>query len=68
MRIGASEFDSSARLGECGWGGAASTHYWVSPTDDLVVVAMEQTMPFNFNLESGLKKLVYDAIMTDSSP
>jgi len=23
---------------------------------------MEQTMPFNFNLEFGLKKLIYDAI------
>jgi len=23
---------------------------------------MEQTMPFNFNLEFGLKKLIYDTI------
>lgn len=63
VRIGDSEFDSGARLGEYGWGGAASTHYWSSPKDDLVVVTMEQTMPYNFNLEFGLKKLIYDAVL-----
>ena len=62
VRIGDSDFDPGARLGEYGWGGAASTHYWVSPKDDLIVVTMEQTMPFNFKLEFGLKKLIYDAI------
>lgn len=62
VRIGDSDFDSGAHLGEYGWGGAASTHYWISPKDELVVVTMEQTMPFNFNLEFGLKKLIYDAI------
>ncbi len=62
VRTGESRWDSGARLGEYGWGGAASTHYWTSPQDDLIVVTMEQTMPFNFNLEFGIKKLVYDAI------
>ncbi len=57
-----STFDPSARVGEYGWGGAASTHYWVSQKDDLIVVTMEQTMPFNFNLEFGIKELVYEAI------
>ena len=32
-------------------GGAASTHYWVFPKDDLIVIAMEQTMPYSFLTE-----------------
>ncbi len=63
VRIGDSEFDAGARLGEYGWGGAASTHYWCSPKDDLVVVTMEQTMPYSFDLEFALKKPIYDAIV-----
>ncbi len=63
VRIGNSGWDSAAPIGEYGWGGAASTHYWVSPKDELIVVTMEQTVPFNFNLEFGLKKVIYDAII-----
>lgn len=55
-------WDPHAALGEYGWGGAASTHYWISPKDHLIVVTMEQTMPYNWNLEHGLKPLIYNAI------
>jgi CubicO group peptidase (beta-lactamase class C family) len=55
------KWDPASPVGEWGWGGAASTHYWASPKDDLVVVTMEQTMPFNFNLETGLKGIIYSA-------
>lgn len=48
---------------EYGWGGAASTHYWISPRDDLAVVVLTQYMPFSFQLESTVKPLVYDAIV-----
>lgn len=67
VRVKDTDWDPGARLEEYGWGGAASTHYWVSPKDELIVVTMEQTEPFNFNLEFGLKKLIYDAI-TDREP
>ncbi|MDB4696753.1 hypothetical protein OAF29_07785 [Akkermansiaceae bacterium] len=40
----------------------ASTHYWISPKDKLVVVTMEQTLPYNWNLERLLKPIVYQAI------
>ncbi len=53
--------DSDAALGEYGWGGAASTHYWISPEHELVVITMEQTMPYNRNLEAALKPLIYGA-------
>ena len=62
VRVEDSTFDSDARVGEYGWGGAASTHFWVSPKDDLAVITMEQTMPYTSSLEFALKGLVYDAI------
>jgi CubicO group peptidase (beta-lactamase class C family) len=51
-----------ARQDEYGWGGAASTHYWVSPRDELVVVTMEQRMPYSPETEILLKPVIYDAI------
>jgi CubicO group peptidase (beta-lactamase class C family) len=45
---------------EYGWGGAASTHYWI--WDDLVVVTMEQRMPYSPETEEKLKPVIYDAI------
>ncbi|MDA7503464.1 beta-lactamase family protein [bacterium] len=56
-----SQFDPARKVGDYGWGGAASTHYWSSPKDDLVVVTMEQTMPYSFLLENELKPVITDA-------
>jgi CubicO group peptidase (beta-lactamase class C family) len=55
-------WDPSGRVGEFGWGGAASTHYWVSPKDKLIVITLEQIMPYQWDSEFGLKKMVYEAI------
>ena len=63
VRTADSEWDPKARVGEYGWGGAASTHYWVSPKDRIVVVTMEQTMPYTFDTEFAVKGLIYDAIL-----
>lgn len=51
------------RIDEYGWGGAASTHYWVSPRDRLVVVTMEQRWPYSPETEEALKPVIYDAIV-----
>lgn len=53
---------SKGHVGEYGWGGAASTHFWISPKDELVVVALSQFMPFSPQLQNAVKPLVYDAI------
>lgn len=55
------KWDAAAPVGEYGWGGMASTHYWVSPKDDLVVVTMEQTLPYSFMLEWAVKGPIYEA-------
>ncbi len=57
-----SEWDPAGRVGEYGWGGAASTHYWVSPKDDMAVITLEQTWPYSFMTEFAVKGLIYDAI------
>ena len=62
VRTAATEWDPQGRVGEYGWGGAASTHYWSSPKDRLVVVTLEQIMPYNFDTEFALKGLIYDAL------
>ena len=55
-------WDPAARVGEFGWGGAASTHYWISPADDLLVITMRQFMPYQWTLERSLKGMIYDAV------
>jgi CubicO group peptidase (beta-lactamase class C family) len=57
------EANPHARQDEYGWGGAASTHYWVSPRDELIVVTMEQRMPYSPETETLLKPVIYDAIV-----
>lgn len=54
-----------AKKNEYGWGGAASTHYWLSPDDDLVVVTMEQRMPYSPETEEKLKPVIYGAVGGD---
>jgi CubicO group peptidase (beta-lactamase class C family) len=62
VRTKMSEWDPPGRVGEYGWGGLASTHYWVSPEDELIVIALEQTLPYSFMTEFAIKGIVYDAI------
>ncbi|MBL8819678.1 MAG: beta-lactamase family protein [Planctomyces sp.] len=62
VRVKSSAWDPDGRVGEFGWGGMASTHYWVSPTDDLSVITLEQVLPYSFLTEFKVKGLIYDAI------
>jgi CubicO group peptidase (beta-lactamase class C family) len=62
VRTADTAWDPAGRVGEYGWGGAASTHYWVSPKDRLIVVTLEQRMPYSFDTEFAVKKPIYDAV------
>lgn len=62
VRTKESTWDAAGRVGEYGWGGAASTHYWSSPADQLIVVTLEQIMPYQADTEFGIKKLLYEAV------
>ncbi|MBV8441760.1 MAG: beta-lactamase family protein [Hyphomicrobiales bacterium] len=49
-------------VGEFGWSGAAKTHYWVDPQEELVGLFMTQSM-MSFDLpELELRALAYQAI------
>ena len=65
VRVKSSTWDPQSRIGEYGWGGAASTHYWTSPKDELIVVTMEQTMPYSFLTEFAVKGLIYDSVIAE---
>jgi CubicO group peptidase (beta-lactamase class C family) len=51
-------------VGEYAWGGAASTAFWIDPTEELVVIFLTQFMPSGtFNFRGQLKSIVYPAIV-----
>lgn len=56
----------TARVGPAGdfmWGGAASTVFWIDPTEDLFVVFMTQLIPSGtFDFRGQLQSLTYAAI------
>jgi len=51
-------------IGEYGWGGAASTTFWVDPVEDLTCVFMTQLLPSSKHpIRSQLKQLVQQALV-----
>jgi CubicO group peptidase (beta-lactamase class C family) len=52
--------------GSFSWSGAASTHFWIDPTEDLAVVFMTQYMTLSprgrYNLGRELRSIVYGAL------
>jgi CubicO group peptidase (beta-lactamase class C family) len=50
--------------GEYAWGGAASTAFWIDPTEDLIVIFMTQLMPSSsYPLRRELRVLTYAALI-----
>jgi len=51
-------------IGEHGWGGAASTMFWVDRSEDLVGMLLTQLMPSStYPIRRELKALVYQALV-----
>jgi CubicO group peptidase (beta-lactamase class C family) len=49
--------------GDFGWGGMASTVYWVDPAEDMVVIFLTQLMPSSsYPVRKELRALVYSAL------
>ena len=54
---------ASAQIGDYGWGGAASTFFWVSPVDDMVVILFTQLLPSSaLPVRKELRALVHGAL------
>jgi CubicO group peptidase (beta-lactamase class C family) len=50
--------------GTYGWGGAASTLFWVDPVEDLAVIGLTQLMPSSaYPIREELRPLVYSALV-----
>ena len=46
------------------WGGAASTHFWIDPVEDLYAILMTQFMPVShYPIRSEFQTLVYQALV-----
>lgn len=55
---------SMSSPGEYGWGGAASTAFWVDPVEDITAIFMTQLLPSStYPLRSQLRQLVYSALV-----
>ncbi|WP_375503215.1 serine hydrolase domain-containing protein [uncultured Jatrophihabitans sp.] len=55
---------SMSSAGEYGWGGAASTAFWIDPVEDITAVFMTQLLPSStYPIRSQLRQLVYSALV-----
>lgn len=51
-------------IGDFGWGGAASTAFWIDPVEDLSVVFLTQLLPSSTHpIRPELKQLVHQALV-----
>ena len=62
VRVGKDDPSRASFVGEYNWGGAASTHFWIAPRQELIVVALEQFMPNRPKLLVAVKPLIYQAV------
>ena len=62
VQVQLQDWGNRAHQGEYGWNGAASTHFWISPKDDLIVIALAQRQPYSDVLKKAVKPVIYKAI------
>jgi CubicO group peptidase (beta-lactamase class C family) len=61
--LGPQATSSVGPAGDYMWGGAASTLFWIDPTEDLYAVFMTQLLPSGvYDFRGQLRSLVYAAI------
>jgi CubicO group peptidase (beta-lactamase class C family) len=54
-------------VGNYSWGGAASTYFWIDPTEELVCIFMTQLLPSTtYPIRRELATLVYSAFVGDA--
>jgi CubicO group peptidase (beta-lactamase class C family) len=66
VRVEPSNRAPASRIGEYGWVGMASTHFWISPKDKIAVVVLTQRTPYSNQAEKAVKPIVYDAILNSN--
>ena len=61
--MNAAENGNIGSVGGFGWSGAASTHLFIDPKEDLVAIYCTQLMGGGFNLRSHFQTMVYQSIV-----
>ena len=56
------EWGKAGHLGDYGWNGAGSTHFYISPKEELIVIIMSQKAPYSNTLVNGLKPIIYEGL------
>ncbi|WP_319589718.1 serine hydrolase domain-containing protein [uncultured Draconibacterium sp.] len=51
---GAVDFET----GEYSWAGAATTNFWINPTDQLIIITATQIMPSNYKYANEFKSII----------
>ena len=58
------KYGTLGSAGEYGWGGAASTAFWIDPLEEITVIFMTQLLPSSaWPLRTQLRQLVYSALV-----
>ena len=52
-------------VGTVFWGGAAGTWFWIDPANDIVFIAMIQSVPPVTEVQTLSKDIVYHALLSD---
>jgi CubicO group peptidase (beta-lactamase class C family) len=58
--------ENNGVVGEFFWDGAASTLFWVDPTNQLTAVLFTQVIPFDARLHKVFRDAVYGPIMAQA--
>jgi CubicO group peptidase (beta-lactamase class C family) len=56
------EWGKQGHQGDYGWNGAGSTHFYISPKEDLIVIIMSQKAPYSNKLVDGLKPIIFEGL------
>jgi CubicO group peptidase (beta-lactamase class C family) len=56
------EWGKQGHQGDYGWNGAGSTHFYISPKEDLIVIIMSQKSPYSNKLVGGLKPIIFEGL------
>lgn len=63
MMMDLGQSDTVGSVGEFGWGGAASTNFWVDPKEELIGILMSQYQPPVHLMIPDFKVMAYQAIV-----
>lgn len=67
VRVAVNSEDPHRAVGDYTWSGAASTHSWADPNEDVIVVTLEQRRPFTIETGKMVRPLVLDAVIRPDS-